>query len=38
LSSKRSSRGCARTPMIKFFGAKVLHDVVDRSLPLHGAL
>ena len=24
--------------LIKFFGAKVLHDVVDRSLQLHGAL
>ena len=24
--------------MIKFFGAKVLHDVVDRSLQVHGAL
>lgn len=24
--------------MIKFFGAKVLHDVVDRSLQAHGAL
>lgn len=24
--------------MIKFFGAKVLHDVVDRALQVHGAL
>ncbi|MFN8204890.1 MAG: acyl-CoA dehydrogenase family protein [Solirubrobacteraceae bacterium] len=24
--------------LIKFFGAKVLHDVVDRALQLHGAL
>jgi acyl-CoA dehydrogenase len=24
--------------MIKFFGAKVLHDVVDRALQAHGAL
>ena len=24
--------------LIKFFGAKVVHDVVDRSLQLHGAL
>jgi acyl-CoA dehydrogenase len=24
--------------LIKFFGAKVLHDVVDRSLQVHGAL
>ena len=24
--------------MIKFFGAKVLHDVIDRALQIHGAL
>ena len=24
--------------MIKFFGAKVLHDVVDRAVQIHGAL
>ena len=24
--------------MIKFFGAKVLHDVVDRALQMHGGL
>src|SRR5664279_4905611 len=24
--------------LIKFFGAKVLHDVVDRALQLHGSL
>ena len=24
--------------MIKFFGAKVLHDVIDRAIQIHGAL
>ena len=24
--------------MIKFFGAKVLHDVIDRAIQVHGAL
>ena len=24
--------------MIKFFGAKVLHDVIDRAVQIHGAL
>ena len=24
--------------MIKCFGAKVLHDVIDRAIPVHGAL
>jgi acyl-CoA dehydrogenase len=24
--------------MIKFFGAKVLHDVIDRAIQAHGAM
>jgi acyl-CoA dehydrogenase len=24
--------------MIKFFGAKVLHDVIDRAIQIHGSL
>jgi acyl-CoA dehydrogenase len=36
----RLGSSAARTDvsMIKFFGAKVLHDVVDRALQLHGGL
>jgi acyl-CoA dehydrogenase len=36
----RFGSSAARTDvsMIKFFGAKVLHDVVDRALQLHGGL
>ena len=45
-TGKDSTKNCfvgssaARTDvsMIKFFGAKVLHDVVDRALQLHGGL
>ena len=33
-----SSAARADVSLIKFFGAKVLHDVVDRSLQLHGGL
>jgi acyl-CoA dehydrogenase len=33
-----SSAATQDVSLIKFFGAKVLHDVVDRSLQLHGAL
>jgi len=36
----REGSGAARTEvsMIKYFGARVLHDVVDRAVQLHGAL
>ena len=36
----RDGSSAARTDvsMIKFFGAKVLHDVVDRAVQIHGAL
>jgi acyl-CoA dehydrogenase len=36
----RDGSSAARTEvsMIKFFGAKVLHDVVDRAVQIHGAL
>ena len=36
----RHGSSAARTDvsMIKFFGAKVLHDVVDRAVQIHGAL
>ena len=36
----REGSSAARTDvsMIKFFGAKVLHDVVDRAVQIHGAL
>ena len=33
-----SSAARTDVSMIKFFGAKVLHDVVDRALQLHGGL
>jgi len=33
-----SSAARGDVSLIKFFGAKVLHDVVDRSLQLHGGL
>ena len=33
-----SSAARADVSLIKFFGAKVLHDVVDRALQLHGGL
>jgi acyl-CoA dehydrogenase len=33
-----SSAARTDVSMIKFFGAKVLHDVVDRALQIHGAL
>ena len=33
-----SSAARANVSMIKFFGAKVLHDVVDRSVQIHGSL
>jgi acyl-CoA dehydrogenase len=33
-----SSAARTDVSLIKFFGAKVLHDVVDRALQLHGAL
>jgi acyl-CoA dehydrogenase len=26
------------TSLIKFFGAKILHDVIDRALQVHGSL
>src|SRR5215212_6620537 len=36
----REGAAAARTDigMIKFFGAQVLHDVIDRALQIHGAL
>jgi acyl-CoA dehydrogenase len=33
-----SSAARSDVSLIKFFGAKVLHDVVDRALQLHGAM
>ena len=33
-----SSAARADVSMIKFFGAKVLHDVVDRAVQIHGSL
>jgi acyl-CoA dehydrogenase len=33
-----SSAARADVSLIKFFGAKVLHDVVDRALQIHGGL
>ena len=33
-----SSAARTDVSLIKFFGAKVLHDVIDRALQLHGAL
>jgi len=33
-----SSAARAEVSIVKFFGARVLHDVVDRALQLHGAL
>ena len=33
-----SSAARTDVSMIKFFGAKVLHDVVDRAVQIHGAL
>ncbi len=33
-----SSAARTHVSMIKFFGAKVLHDVIDRSVQIHGAL
>jgi acyl-CoA dehydrogenase len=33
-----SSAARTDVSMIKFFGAKVLHDVIDRSVQIHGSL
>ena len=34
----RGAPRARRSALIKFFGAEVLHDVVDRALQIHGAL
>ena len=33
-----AARRARRSRLIKFYGAKVLHDVIDRALQLHGSL
>jgi acyl-CoA dehydrogenase len=38
MDAEGSSAARTDVSMIKFFGARVLHDVVDRALQLHGAL
>jgi acyl-CoA dehydrogenase len=38
MDAEGSSAARTDVSMVKFFGAKVLHDVVDRAVQLHGAL
>ena len=38
MDSQGSSAARDEVSLIKFFGAKVLHDVIDRALQIHGAL
>jgi acyl-CoA dehydrogenase len=38
MDTQGASAARTQVAMIKFFGAKVLHDVVDRALQLHGSL
>ncbi len=32
------ARGAVEISLIKFYGARVLHDVIDRAIQAHGAL
>ncbi len=38
MDTQGASAARTQVALIKFFGAKVLHDVVDRALQLHGSL
>jgi acyl-CoA dehydrogenase len=38
MDSQGASAARTEISLIKFFGAKVLHDVIDRALQAHGAL
>ncbi len=38
MDTQGSSAARTQVALIKFYGAKVLHDVVDRALQLHGSL
>jgi acyl-CoA dehydrogenase len=38
IDTQGSSAARADVSLIKFFGAKVLHDVIDRALQIHGGL
>jgi len=38
MDTQGASAARTQVAMIKFFGARVLHDVIDRAIQLHGAL
>jgi acyl-CoA dehydrogenase len=38
MDNEGASAARTEISMIKFFGAKVLHDVIDRSIQVHGSL
>jgi acyl-CoA dehydrogenase len=38
MDTQGASAARTEVAMIKFFGAKVLHDVIDRAIQAHGAL
>jgi len=38
MDTEGASAARTQVAMIKFYGARVLHDVIDRAIQLHGSL